>query len=116
MLPNNQKKPSSKKVDNSSSAGGLEAFKLYISPSAAISNSTLRFSEIEQKLSKLENLIGINEQTSSSGLDSKSLLGSLDQLSNRFKLLEQQNLEYIDVKLSNVLTRLNAINEKKDDY
>ncbi|CAF1177352.1 unnamed protein product, partial [Didymodactylos carnosus] len=88
---------------NDDNKSGSEAFKLYITPTSSISNTTLRFSEIEQKVSKLESLIGINEQP----------LACLEHLSNRFNVLEQQNLDHIEMKLSNVLTRLNAINEKK---
>ncbi|CAF0753377.1 unnamed protein product [Didymodactylos carnosus] len=73
---------------------GSEAFKLYISPRAPVSNTPLR-----------------NSIPSES--DSKSLISTLEHLSNRFDILKQQNLEHLDVKLSNVLTHLNAVNEKK---
>lgn len=89
-----------------------ETFKLYINP-ATVSNSTtsnLQLSELEQKVSKLENLIGINEPQS---IDSKSLLTSLEQLTTRANLLDGTNVEHIEAKLANVLARLNAINEKK---
>jgi hypothetical protein len=39
--------------------------------------------------------------------------GSLEQLTTRINLLDGTNLDHIDMKLANVLTRLNAINDKK---
>lgn len=92
-----------------------DTFKLYINPanSANVGNtssSTLQLSEIEQKVAKLENLIGLNEQQS---IESKSLSSSIEQLTTRINLLDGTNLDHIDMKLANVLSRLNAINEKK---
>jgi hypothetical protein len=39
--------------------------------------------------------------------------GSLEQLTTRINLLDGTNIDHIDMKLANVLARLNAINEKK---
>ncbi len=39
--------------------------------------------------------------------------GSLEQLTTRVNLLDGTNIDHIDMKLANVLTRLNAINDKK---
>ncbi len=101
-----------------------------------------KLSEIEQKISKLENLIGINEHQSvirnfhififfisyildwieifiskSNNLKNPFLFlffkGSLEQLTTRINLLDGTNIDHIDTKLGNVLQRLNAINEKK---
>jgi hypothetical protein len=41
------------------------------------------------------------------------LQGSLEQLTTRVNLLDGTNIDHIDMKLANVLTRLNAINDKK---
>jgi len=89
-----------------------DTFKLYINPATVGNSSTsaLQLSELEQKVSKLENLTGLNEQQS---IESKSLLNSLEQLTTRINLLDGTNIDHIDMKLANVLTRLNAINEKK---
>ncbi|CAF0763358.1 unnamed protein product [Rotaria sp. Silwood1] len=89
-----------------------DTFKLYINPAtvASSSTSTFQLSEIEQKISKLENLVGLNEQQP---IESKSLLSSLEQLTTRINLLDGTNVDHIDMKLANVLSRLNAINDKK---
>ncbi|CAF0785447.1 unnamed protein product [Rotaria sordida] len=89
-----------------------DTFKLYINPATVGSSSTSAFqlSEIEQKISKLENLVGLNEQQP---IESKSLLSSLEQLTTRINLLDGTNIDHIDMKLANVLGRLNAINDKK---
>lgn len=96
-------------------ATNAETFKLYINPMTAAtvgnaSSAALQLSEMEQKVAKLENLVGINEQQ---GSDAKSLTASIEQLSTRLNLLDGTNLDHIDMKLANVLARLNAINEKK---
>ncbi len=39
--------------------------------------------------------------------------GSLEQLTKRVNLLDGTNIDHIDMKLANVLSRLNAINDKK---
>ncbi len=39
--------------------------------------------------------------------------GSLEQLTTRVNLLDGTNIDHIDMKLANVLSRLNAINDKK---
>ncbi len=39
--------------------------------------------------------------------------GSLELLTTRVNLLDGTNIDHIDMKLANVLTRLNAINDKK---
>jgi len=41
------------------------------------------------------------------------LQGSLELLTTRVNLLDGTNIDHIDMKLANVLTRLNAINDKK---
>ncbi|UJR35281.1 hypothetical protein I4U23_028044 [Adineta vaga] len=92
-----------------------DTFKLYINPATAAtvgssSTSALQLSDLEQKVSKLENLIGLNDQQS---IESKTLLNSLEQLTTRVNLLDGTNIDHIDMKLTNVLTRLNTINEKK---
>ena len=38
---------------------------------------------------------------------------SLEQLTTRVNLLDGNNIDHIDMKLANILSRLNAINEKK---
>jgi hypothetical protein len=39
--------------------------------------------------------------------------GSLEQLTTRINLLDGTNIDHIDMKLANVLARLNSINDKK---
>jgi len=97
------------------SANNSDTFKLFINPVTAAtvgnaSSAALQLSEMEQKVAKLENLVGLNEQQPA---DSKSLIASLEQLTTRLNLLDGTNLEHIDMKLANVLARLNTINEKK---
>lgn len=89
-----------------------DTLKLYINPATigSSSSSAFQLSELEQKVSKLENLIGLNEQHP---IESKSLLNSLEQLTTRVNLLDGTNIDHIDMKLANVLARLNAINDKK---
>ncbi|CAF0838503.1 unnamed protein product [Brachionus calyciflorus] len=80
-----------------------------------------KLAELNQRLENLEKVFGpgnsaVNETQISklcSGLENKSLLGLVENLSDKMKMLESEGLEKVDTRLQVLLQRVNQLNDKK---
>ena len=73
---------------------------------------------LEQRIKKIENIVGINETPKessflSSYLKDQSVMNIVVQLSNKVVQLDHSSLERIDARLHTIIEKLNKISDKK---
>jgi len=88
--------------------------------SSGIGNGQInRVTELEQRLQRLENVMGTDkkDKLASVALNQKnqSILGCLNVLNAKLSLLEPSHLELLEARLSSVLQKVTKISEKKLD-
>lgn len=92
-------------------------YQLRYRPEEARFSSTARLAELEQRLERLEALLGHSPEkitALNADLASKSLLTAVSALASRTKLLDPSQLDQVEARLAIVQQRLTQITEKKE--
>lgn len=115
--PTSLAKPAASEVE--SSGGPLIKYELFSKPDkeAVLELSKINF--LEQRLKKIESIIGLNETPKDAAfmnslLKDQSVMAIVIQLSNKVVQLDHASLERVDARLHTILEKLNAISNKKD--
>ncbi|EDV27193.1 Dynactin subunit 2 [Trichoplax sp. H2] len=94
-------------------------YQLYYRPEQAKFNVLSKAAEVEQKLQKLEQIVGKDSRrlpaiTSDLDPNNKSLAAAIYALQAKFSLLDSAKIEHVDARLQAVLQRINEIAEKTE--
>jgi len=93
-------------------------FKLFYRPEQAKFSNNARVADLEQRLDRLECLLGPQQTdkltilTSEAGV--KNLLGVVSSLMARVKMLDLGQMDLVEARLSSISHRLNQLNDKKE--
>jgi len=97
--------------------GDHVTYQLYYRPEQAKFSNTARVAELEQRLERLESLMGNSPEkitALNADLATKSLLMAISTLAARTKLLDPSHLDQVEARLGAVQQRLAQVAERKD--
>lgn len=96
---------------------GHVTYQLFFRPEQAKFNNTARIAELEQRLERLEAVLGHNSEkitALNADLATKSLLTAVSTLASRTKLLDASQLDQVDARLIALQQHLSQVAEKKE--
>jgi len=106
------------KGTKSDSDSGIQ-YELCVQPSGMANSQVNRVTELEQRLQRLETVMGTDRKDKLANvalsLKNQSILGSLNVLNTKLSLLEPSHLELLEARLASVLQKVTKISEKKLD-
>ncbi|XP_064647271.1 dynactin subunit 2-like [Lineus longissimus] len=111
------KSPGKGKSPERPAGGDQITYELFYKPEQAKFANTARMADLEQRLERLEAVIGQNpEKLSSLTKDAanKSLVGAVVSLTAKTSLFDPDQLDQIEGRMVGLLQKLNSIAEKKD--
>ncbi|KAI2798239.1 Dynactin subunit 2 [Blomia tropicalis] len=96
----------------------LIKYELFCKPDRERVMDLCRVNYLEQRIKKIENILGINEAQQefsflNNNFKDQSIMSIVIQLSNKVVQMDQSSLERIDARLHSVIEKLNQISEKK---
>ncbi|XP_005096445.1 dynactin subunit 2 isoform X2 [Aplysia californica] len=97
--------------------GDSVVYELFYKPEQAQFSKNARLAKLEERLDRLENVIGKNfDKTNvlTADTDNKSLIGSVAALNSKLSLLDASNTETVEARLNAVLQKMQQIAEKKE--
>jgi len=92
-------------------------YQLYYRPEQAKFSSNARMAELEQRLERIEAVIGTQPEklsTLTAETNNKSVVGAITVLAGKLKLLEPGQLEQVEGRMYALTQKLNTISEKKE--
>ncbi|XP_072041920.1 dynactin subunit 2-B-like isoform X2 [Amphiura filiformis] len=95
---------------------GHVTYELFYKPELAKFNQLSKVADLEQRIARLEAVLGQDPQKLSSltaDTKSKSLLEAVEQLQAQSSLLDPLQLDHVDARMQHMLQRLNQIKEKE---
>jgi len=107
----------SKDKDKGSAGSDQMTYQLYYRPEQSQFKKNTRLAKLEERLERLENVIGKNLDKSSiltADTENKSLISSMSSLNSKLSLLDASNTETVEARLNAVLHKMDAIAEKKE--
>lgn len=95
------------------------SYQLYYKPEQAKFSNNARLADVEQRIERLEAVIGNNATDKLSPLtaeiNSKSILSAVAVLSSKLKLLDPAQIDQVEARMHNLSTKLSQLNEKKEN-
>ncbi|CAI9741732.1 Hypothetical predicted protein [Octopus vulgaris] len=91
-------------------------YELYYRPEQAQFSKNAKLASIEERLERLEAVIGQNPQKMSAltaEVSNKSLLAAVSNINSKLSLLDPAQIDQVEARLQNVLQKVNQITEKK---
>uniref|UniRef100_A0A0B7AB77 Dynactin subunit 2 n=1 Tax=Arion vulgaris TaxID=1028688 RepID=A0A0B7AB77_9EUPU len=107
----------SKATEDASKSGHI-LYELYYKPEQAQFSRNTRIATLEERLERLENVIGKNfdkMNTLTTDAENKSLIGAVAALSSKLSLLDAVNTETVEARLNVVLQKMQHVSEKKTE-
>jgi len=96
---------------------GHVTYQLYYRPEQAKFSHNARMADIEQRVERMEALVGNNPErlsTLTAETNNKSLMGAVAVLSGKLKLLDPAQLEQVEGRIAALGQRMNQLSEKKE--
>ncbi|GAB1605583.1 dynactin subunit 2-like [Argonauta hians] len=97
-------------------AAGHVTYELYYRPEQAQFSKNAKLASIEERLERLEAVIGQNPQKMSAltaEVSNKSLLAAVSNMNSKLSLLDPTQIDQVEARLQNVVQKVNQITEKK---
>jgi len=97
--------------------GDHVTYQLYYRPESAKFSNNARMADLEQRLERIEAVIGSNPEklsTLTSDTNNKSVIGAIATLSGKLKLLDASQLEQVEGRMYALSQKITQIAEKKD--
>ncbi|XP_070567086.1 dynactin subunit 2-like isoform X2 [Ptychodera flava] len=91
-------------------------YELFYKPEQAKFNQLSKMADFEQRLLKIESVLGDNAEKMSilcAETHSKSLLDAVAELQARATVLDPEQLDHVDARIQNLIQRLNTVKVKK---
>eukprot|EP00053_Salpingoeca_punica_P017378 m.167345 g.167345 ORF g.167345 m.167345 type:complete len:411 (-) comp17193_c0_seq5:2145-3377(-) len=100
---------------SAAAAAGAVTYELYYRPEHANFNQAVKFSELEQRLARLEQQIGgdsLESVSSNLALQNMSLVSAVNSLTARLNAVSEENLADLDRRLTSILSQLDMARKK----
>lgn len=102
------------------SEDGCVTYELFYKPEHAKFNQLSQLSELEQRVQKLETVLGsdpthLSSITADLEIKEKNLLSAASALEAKVALLDANHIDHVDARLQGILHHVNALSEKRQE-
>lgn len=108
------------KPESNDGDGALVKYELFRKPNQEQLHELNKINAIEQRMNRIENLLGMNEPAKDSNcllvdnfLKDQSIMNVVVELSNKVVQLDHSSLDKLDGRLNSIVEKLNQISEKR---